>query len=1518
MVKERLPKPKRGKKNDLKEFEGDDMTIYFDLFKQLKDQFYKEKGAKSTLETLKDSLGGSVLKDVTFFYQKLNKKSTETIVKTLKEFYALLETKPDDFFLSLITSYTIIHEKLLTTEFTRDIFINLLKIDHLIITRNRQAIKKNFRSFYPAWFLMQYEIMEDVKRLANENLDLVFPDKDKHSSAFYWSHNNYLALIQSWLSQPASQYKDINMFLDDDDCDRVHSRLLGLAFRSMDGSITLLVDSEEGDEYFLKLKNMLKFDENGNLIVELFNRMKKDFSLRAEIAHFYLTLIENNIEDFSSKQSVNTIKNFLANTDCKEPLLQKVFWANELLLEMLPGIEQKPDQFDLPKVYKRIQSILEIGGMGIGIKFFENFNSFLTKCPILNFSAFPNSKKFTGSLSDTFKQIEGFLKAYLNCLELDICKFYMGSLVSTYFDLCYEILVNCVFITRAGIADQTLYNDKDMTDALKKNIESFMDKFVDLIVLLPLDVYLEKNSPDHMSELAMGINNYKFIPKAYARFLKRVICDTQPELVIKNKDLLEKSLNKFSSSVENFSDDKKKFESFLILIDQLAKEKIESKTEAMDSLTGIIKKLFASSSQFLSNFSSSTFDSEVIEKSFSVETFVNFTKYFSNILNSESPLNQEICETLVPGVVKRLVATLSDCLDDQFELFEDEKKRLDIIHQLFLVFYIVQDWKTARGKQDFADVDEVFGKLLLHLQEIKSVDESMLLSKAANICSLIVALTPNIKPKTLLATVKSGKADLKTDSVAWAENNAATKMTSFAGLSNSAKFSEVVLQTVGLFLGVKQLSGMIFYDIAKRFAQFVPEASLLQMLAKQLTKNNTKDEYVGYKLAAIESRIVSLTEEHLVSFAYLLLGYIHESRTFPTDATIVDLEKFMDRLAIKPKNALVRSTVNLLLRPQESFGKNSQVVLSGTPVDYIVLLDFFLKKFEKDQDLEEETTQALVSAVTQPSLFTPTILSQTYPWLILKAVLSSCPAKGCLQAAFDSILQSPEQWTSLRCILAAPSCLQIVMNYELRTFLNEICSTYIIPGLLRLLESDKDQFIRFVEETIRLAVDQEMQLVYGLKRVLLQATADDLLEDEVKNLVFGSVCRTLQEAAKSVTGDRASDLVEITTNVLSYLGRSLLKSAFVQDFKKQERVKLMSYVGVTEAPEDDETSQTDIKVAFNFKITPTQFVLELALYLSLCRGTKGNKIAEFKNVGFELVDNAMFAEVKREVLLALFVRLLNISIEDGELEKFADRIPQIEQKYSEGISLCSFGAQKNLLLVAMLEFIRKVLGVLEMFSKDFEQNIHSQIMGLAVSRVQALQKAHFEANPLVAQVTTAKDYGCGFDELLVEFAETLSRFSLSQKIDIGENDLYLLLNSEVPVIQKSAFVVLLDYYETKIVPSKVFEEGDALEPQTKATELVHPELLRVLETRATALEGLQTQKQTKKKQAQEASEILEIKEKEEGKDLALFSYVLTWVQFMHRMKSPRLEGSAELKFYENLLATNPRYYFGFLNQLFKC
>ena len=1525
MVKEKPPKQKKGKKGETEGLEVEDTTIYLDLFKQLKGQFYKEKGGKSTLETLRESLGGSVLKEVTFIYQKLNKKSTETIIKTLKELYALLETKPTEFFYSLMTSYSIIHEKLLTTEFERDVFAYVLKIDALIIQKNRDAVKKNFRAFYPAWFLVQHDSMEDVKRAALANLIELIPDTDKHSTAFYVIHINYLSLVESWLTQPANQFKDINLFLDDDDCERVHSRLLGLAFRSLENSVKLMSDNDAFEEYCGKMLKMLKFDDKANVIVETFNRVKKNFTLRAEIAHFYLTLIDEDVEDFTAQQSPAIIKNFLSNADAKEPLFQQVLWEKKLMLAMLPGIALKYDSYDMPTLYKKIQSIIEVGGMGIGIPFFHNLNEFLLKTPLMDFKRFSGSKKFCGTLNDTLKQIEGLLKAYLSCLEQDICKFYMSHLVEAYFKLTYSILVQVVLPTRSNINKGLLYADKDLTDPLKKNIETVFDKFAELLVLMPLDLYLAKNSPEHSSELMVGINNYKFIPKHYASFLKSLVeSQDNSQTVAENRDLLERVFSRFAAAVPSFQTDKRKFESFLILIDFLAKENIEPRTPEAAAIVEIIKNLFENSSNFLKQFSADNLDIDKIESSYNKDSFGNFFKYLQNILQSQSSLNKQICEQIVPAVIVRLTNTLAEALGDNFELFEDEKKRLDILQHLFAIFYMVQDWKYKNGKHDVKEINQVFSKLLQHVEEISSVDENLLLSKKGSLQTLIVAFTPNIKLQALEDLVKLKGADQKEASLTLAETNASApscKASRFAHYTISAQFVNVIEKLVDKFMRGRVLTNLVIYDVVSRFSQYIPEDSLMQMYARVLHKSNNKDEYVRYKLLLLEPRFKELRQVNAEEVTELIFDYVNESKSFGTDITIIKMEKFLHNIDKSGKNCMLMSLGKILtgyVMQIQHGGKGHSRIKEDNRDEFVLLFDYYLARVAADGELEQNTADSLVHMVLQPPLFVHS-LESIFIWTVFKTVISRCRELCDLKIIFRDMFlgDSTTGMSVLYHILAASSCLQIVLHYDLKHFLVELCQNTLLPVLNTYRQINFPYFLDFLRGAVELAITEDIQYIYGLKRLLAEASSETVIDDNLKAQTFLAVIAGL-ERHKHATGDKLNRLVEITSNVLSYFKRALFSLPFVKNYKTALAHRLREYLGM-KAPEasPDPIANTSV-TAFepnysNVKVN--EFLFELGIYLSICRQTRMNNISEFKQVSLDLVDskNPAFGQVKREVILSMFFKLLNVAIEDGELENYTENIETIEAAYREGVSLSSFGEQKNLLLVSLLEFLRRVISVMEMFSKEFEQSVHSQIAKLAINKVRELNDIKKQKQDLYAS------YGCGFDELLVEIAETLTRFCISPQASVGEDDLYLLLNCGVPVVQKASLVVLNDFYLNKINPIEVTDDEDAQEAKFNKKEGFVPEILKVLEANSEAggaKDGLQKLK--KKTGANKASsEILEIKTVDQGSDLSTLSYLLTWIELMQRVKSQRLENSAEQRFYEYILSTHADIYESFLNRIFQ-
>jgi hypothetical protein len=103
--KERKDKAK-GKEADITE--AHDVANFKGLFSQLKDQYYNPEGTqKSALHSIQESFGSADLGDVTQLFQRLNKKSDATKLKSFKSLQEILEKKPEEFFTCFLTSWAV-------------------------------------------------------------------------------------------------------------------------------------------------------------------------------------------------------------------------------------------------------------------------------------------------------------------------------------------------------------------------------------------------------------------------------------------------------------------------------------------------------------------------------------------------------------------------------------------------------------------------------------------------------------------------------------------------------------------------------------------------------------------------------------------------------------------------------------------------------------------------------------------------------------------------------------------------------------------------------------------------------------------------------------------------------------------------------------------------------------------------------------------------------------------------------------------------------------------------------------------------------------------------------------------------------------------------------------------------------------------------------------------------------------------------------------------------------------------
>jgi hypothetical protein len=253
-------------------------------------------------------------------------------------------------------------------------------------------------------------------------------------------------------------------------------------------------------------------------------------------------------------------------------------------------------------------------------------------------------------------------------------------------------------------------------------------------------------------------------------------------------------------------------------------------------------------------------------------------------------------------------------------------------------------------------------------------------------------------------------------------------------------------------------------------------------------------------------------------------------------------------------------------------------------------------------------------------------------------------------------------------------------------------------------------------------------------------------------------------------------------------------------------------------------------------------------------------------------------------------------------------------------------------MIKLLEFLRKVVTVLEMFSENFEKTIMNTIFKIAITKVKQFE-ALKSTKPSVGHKKGSQEWaGAGvssdenYETLVIEIAETLSRFTIALKNNIKESDLFILLNSSVPIIQKSALFLLQHYYENipiqlpddylVITEDKLVEAADS--------RVLFPELMiQTIEKHLQPVEidvGVKTKDPNfqKKKIRRDLDTNLMGLRVRNTTNTEHIGYILTWIVLMYKLKNPREDRyvEAERMYYLKYLSRNQEVYSSFLRNLF--
>lgn len=148
-----------------------------------------------------------------------------------------------------------------------------------------------------------------------------------------------------------------------------------------------------------------------------------------------------------------------------------------------------------------------------------------------------------------------------------------------------------------------------------------------------------------------------------------------------------------------------------------------------------------------------------------------------------------------------------------------------------------------------------------------------------------------------------------------------------------------------------------------------------------------------------------------------------------------------------------------------------------------------------------------------------------------------------------------------------------------------------------------------------------------------------------------------------------------------------------------------------------------------------------------------------------------YKDIPPNFVLSVLFDFINYSVEKYTIEVFAERLLVIEKVFKQSFlyNTALQPLQSNAISKQLI-FLRKIIGIIEAFSEDFQQYVVTSVLNMAVVKLK-------EDAPLQEAMATQDIIKDEMNDIVViEFAETISRFVTIIDDKFDENLLFELLS----------------------------------------------------------------------------------------------------------------------------------------------
>lgn len=306
---------------------------------------------------------------------------------------------------------------------------------------------------------------------------------------------------------------------------------------------------------------------------------------------------------------------------------------------------------------------------------------------------------------------------------------------------------------------------------------------------------------------------------------------------------------------------------------------------------------------------------------------------------------------------------------------------------------------------------------------------------------------------------------------------------------------------------------------------------------------------------------------------------------------------------------------------------------------------------------------------------------------------------------------------------SSTGCLSVVLDHELKKFYVSFISQNVLPMFTQLAESHFETFVSYLTLTVQQILTSDQKYVLGLNKILAAISGSENFTDKGSEVHILTKIISLLETNCNLNDETNSE--NFNFNAYLRLNDSLLSAVHRNNYKlestKKYALEQLSIFKDNKISSNSSFSEIaryliDLNRAFSFsnnnkEVDMPSEVIKDQLFNLLNIGDSETPFDAEKSIpeNFSEYSNA---------LISVFFRFVNNLIETQQLELIADKIPQIEALYKFGLQKTK--EKKNFsieLLAVLLEFLRKVVSVLEMFSNEFESSIMNTVFTISLEKV---------------------------------------------------------------------------------------------------------------------------------------------------------------------------------------------------------